>query len=262
MMSGSDNVIILSKQIRALLELCQNSSLLNMLQWIVGHPLLRPHQLSLAFYELTPEMNWRFVKGAGPISLSGITDLEDSYVLDLRLASNDLPWGFFNWNDSPSGLSPQTENADIVGLCLGTSDYSDGLLICASKNPFKFDNFAPIYSFIRVASEFVYRNHYLHSSSEMKANSKASEIQIDQLDSVDGENSLDERDSSLNGVVLTDRQSEILEFISAGLTNEEIATQMHLSLGTIRVETSRLYDRLGARNRQQAASLAHLVLDH
>ena len=261
-MSGTDNVIILSKQIRALLELCQNSSLLNMLQWMLGHPLLRPHQLSLAFYELTPEMNWRFVQGAGPISMSGVAEFEDSYVLDSRRANDDLPWGFFSWNNIPTDVMPQAESLEVVGLCLGTSDFSDGLLVCVSRNPFKFETFAPIYSFIRVASEFIYRHHYLHLSSEMKANSNVSQVVVEQVDSPESDSTLEVRDSSLDGVVLTDRQAEILEFISAGLTNEEIATQMHLSLGTIRVETSRLYDRLGARNRQQAASLAHLVLDH
>lgn len=254
MINESDNVLTLSKQIRSLLALCQNSSLMSMLQWVVGHPLLRPHQLSLAFFELTPEMTWRFVQGVGPVSLGSISGIEDAVVCELRRVDKELPWGYFYWsNELPNAMSVSSE-MEVVGLCLGEYDYSDGLLLFASKNPFKFQAFAPIYSFIRVASEFVYRHHYLHASAEIKANSYVEPI-------LSADPSEIERDTSLDGVVLTDRQSQILEHISSGLTNEEIAAQMHLSLGTIRVETSRLYDRLGARNRQQAASLAHLVLD-
>lgn len=253
----ADNVLILSKQIRSLLALCQNSSLLSMLQWIVGHPLLRPHQLSLAFFELTPEMTWEFVKGAGPVPLGGLSGTDDAKVCDLRIADRELPWGFFNWNDfNFEGMNNEPE-LSLAGLCLGEHEYSDGLLVVAAKNEFKFESFAHIYSFIRVASEFVYRHHYLNSSSDMELHSKRenpnTETSVPDVPEEPG--------SSLVGVVLTDRQSHILEYISSGLTNEEIAAKLHLSLGTIRVEASRLYDRLGARNRQQAASLAHLVLD-
>jgi len=251
----ADNVLILSKQIRSLLALCQNSSLLSMLQWIVGHPLLRPQQLSLAFFELTPDMNWKHVQGAGPIQLDGLSGVADAKVCDLRLADRELPWGYFYWNDSHVDGKNIEPGMSLAGLCLGEHEYSDGLLLVAAKNPFKFESFANIYSFIRVASEFVYRHHYLHASAEMKMHSNV-------VGESTGSPEPTEPDNSLVGVVLTDRQSQILEYISSGLTNEEIAVKLHLSLGTIRVETSRLYDRLGARNRQQAASLAHLVLDH
>jgi len=254
MLSNEENVVILSRQIRALLELCQNASLLNMLQWIVGHPLLRPLQLSLSFFELTPEMNWRFVQGAGSVSFAGLAEFEDAHILEFCQADQTLPWGFFEVGKNSSEFMPQVQGLEVVGLCLGSDDISDGMLICCSKSSFDFKAFSPVYSFILVASEFIYRHHYLHSSAQMRANSK------DEIAVAEPPNLL-ERDSSLDGVVLTDRQSKILELISAGLTNEEISTQMHLSLGTIRVETSRLYDRLGARNRQQAASLAHLVLE-
>jgi len=235
-----------------------------MLQWIVGHPLLRPHQLSLAFFELTPEMNWRYVQGVGPLALTNLSGVDDAAICTFRESNKSLPWGYFKWSQMASDFQPPNDVVDLVGLCLGEHDFSDGLLLCASKNSFKFESYAPIYSFIRVASEFVYRHHYLHSSPEMKANSYvASDLLVDENLKEPLEFSEPvERDSSLDGVVLTERQAEILEHISAGLTNEEMAAEMHLSLGTIRVETSRLYDRLGARNRQQAASLAHLVLDH
>lgn len=255
MVSETENVLILAKQIRSLLVLCQNSSLVSMLQWIVGHPLLRTHQLSLAFFELTPEMNWRYVQGVGPVEMSELSGVDDSFICELRRADKELPWGYFNWTGALSDSSESPEQLDVTGLCLGAYDYSDGLLVCVSKKPFKFEAYAPIYSFIRVASEFVYRHHYLHASAEMNANPRVEQELVEAIE-------VAERDNSMDGVVLTDRQTAILEHISAGLTNEEIAAQMHLSLGTIRVETSRLYDRLGARNRQQAASLAHLVLDN
>ena len=255
MVTESDNVITLSKQIRSLLALCQNSSLLSMLQWIVGHPLLRQHQLSLAFFELTPEMTWRFVQGVGPVPLAGFSGIEDATICELRMADKEMPWGYFSWNKDQVDEVGSVPTKELVGLCLGEYDYSDGLLVFATRDDFIFQSFAPIYSFIRVASEFVYRHHYMHASAERKAHSNVDSPVVEPPDAT-------HRDSTLDEVVLTDRQSQILGYISSGLTNEEIATQMHLSLGTIRVETSRLYDRLGARNRQQAASLAHLVLDH
>lgn len=55
---------------------------------------------------------------------------------------------------------------------------------------------------------------------------------------------------------LTPREIEVLRLVAAGLTNREIARRLHLSEGTVRNYLSRVLDRLGMRDRTQAAIYA------
>lgn len=54
---------------------------------------------------------------------------------------------------------------------------------------------------------------------------------------------------------LTPRQCEILEFMSQGLTNKEIARKMGLSDGTIRAHVAGIFRTMGVRNRLQATKI-------
>ena len=54
---------------------------------------------------------------------------------------------------------------------------------------------------------------------------------------------------------LTPRQCEILEFMSQGLTNKEIARKMGLSDGTIRAHVAAIFRTMGVRNRLQATKI-------
>ncbi|MFN8669961.1 MAG: response regulator transcription factor [Gemmatimonadaceae bacterium] len=54
---------------------------------------------------------------------------------------------------------------------------------------------------------------------------------------------------------LTPRELEVLELIAAGLSNREIAEQVHVSENTVKTHTSRVFDKLGARRRTQAVQL-------
>ncbi len=56
--------------------------------------------------------------------------------------------------------------------------------------------------------------------------------------------------------VLTPREIEVLRLVAAGLTNREIAARLYLSEGTIKNHVSRILDRLGLRDRTQAAIYA------
>ncbi|GAA0945692.1 response regulator [Virgisporangium aurantiacum] len=58
------------------------------------------------------------------------------------------------------------------------------------------------------------------------------------------------------GQPLTSRELDVLRFIARGATNREIATQLHLSEGTVKNHISRLLTRLGLRDRTQAALYA------
>ncbi|MEU3896539.1 response regulator transcription factor [Streptomyces sp. NPDC045251] len=57
--------------------------------------------------------------------------------------------------------------------------------------------------------------------------------------------------------VLSDREREVLGMLGAGLSNAEIARRMHLVEGTIKAYVSAILQRLGVRNRVQAAIVAH-----
>ena len=56
---------------------------------------------------------------------------------------------------------------------------------------------------------------------------------------------------------LTPREVEVLRLISAGLTNQEIANQLVISVVTAKRHISNLYDKLGVTNRTMAAARAH-----
>jgi LuxR family maltose regulon positive regulatory protein len=55
---------------------------------------------------------------------------------------------------------------------------------------------------------------------------------------------------------LTPREQETLNLIAAGLTNQEIAEQLVVSLETVKKHAARIYNKLGVRSRTQAAARA------
>jgi NarL family two-component system response regulator LiaR len=55
---------------------------------------------------------------------------------------------------------------------------------------------------------------------------------------------------------LTERETEILSLLVEGQTNKEIAAQLSLSSGTVRIYVSNILSKLGVRNRTEAARLA------
>ncbi|GAA3535888.1 response regulator transcription factor [Nonomuraea rosea] len=57
--------------------------------------------------------------------------------------------------------------------------------------------------------------------------------------------------------VLTEREREVLALVGAGLSNAEIARNMHIVEGTVKAYVSAILTRLGVRNRVQAAIVAH-----
>jgi DNA-binding CsgD family transcriptional regulator len=57
---------------------------------------------------------------------------------------------------------------------------------------------------------------------------------------------------SLEDIGLSPRQAEILHCLAAGLSQEDIATQLGIAVGTVGAHWRRLYDKLGAGNRVEA----------
>lgn len=58
---------------------------------------------------------------------------------------------------------------------------------------------------------------------------------------------------------LTEREIEVLELISQGLTNQEIAERLVIELGTVKNHVHSILNKLGVEKREDAASLLGLV---
>ena len=55
--------------------------------------------------------------------------------------------------------------------------------------------------------------------------------------------------------MLTTRETEVLQAITNGLSNSEVAEQLHLSVETVKCHTKAILLKLGARDRTQAVVL-------
>jgi LuxR family maltose regulon positive regulatory protein len=51
---------------------------------------------------------------------------------------------------------------------------------------------------------------------------------------------------------LTERELEILQLLSNGLSNSEIGQKLYVAVGTVKAHTSHIYSKLGVRNRVEA----------
>jgi DNA-binding CsgD family transcriptional regulator len=59
----------------------------------------------------------------------------------------------------------------------------------------------------------------------------------------------------LEELSITPRELEILRLMASGLSNREIADKLFVSENTVKTHSSRLFDKLGAKRRTQAAQL-------
>ncbi len=58
------------------------------------------------------------------------------------------------------------------------------------------------------------------------------------------------------GETLTDREMEVLELVSTGITNREVAQELFISINTVKVHLRNVYTKLGADSRTEATMIA------
>jgi LuxR family maltose regulon positive regulatory protein len=58
---------------------------------------------------------------------------------------------------------------------------------------------------------------------------------------------------------LSERETEVLRLVAAGLTNRQIGDQLFISAGTVKAHTSNIYGKLGVRSRTQAVARAQAL---
>ena len=63
-------------------------------------------------------------------------------------------------------------------------------------------------------------------------------------------------EGELNKLGLSKRELEVLQLMSEGLSNQEIASRLFVSLNTIKTHTSRLFEKMDVERRTQAVDMA------
>ena len=58
---------------------------------------------------------------------------------------------------------------------------------------------------------------------------------------------------------ITRREQEVLDLIAAGLSNQEIADELIISVGTVKRHTVNIYGKLGVNRRTQAVATARAL---
>jgi LuxR family maltose regulon positive regulatory protein len=58
---------------------------------------------------------------------------------------------------------------------------------------------------------------------------------------------------------LSERELEVLQLISEGLTNREIASRLFLALNTVKAHSRNIYGKLGVHSRMQAVARARAL---
>ena len=247
---------LLLEEVHSLLRIPNiGMSLTPLLRWTSSHPLIRGLDVSIAYFSLSQKMNWELVASCGHQDFQSISELPDvmssapemlsgeslSAYEDLEQLLSTRP----DWSAMKADVS---EFGSTFCLSLGDRDNRDGLLVFSSHAPREKLITDEVIMFLHIAAEFIY--HHFHTINEQNHSENGFALQ-------NSHRMTEVRD--VTGISLSERQKVILRGIADGLTNQELADMMHLSLGTIRVETSKLYERIGARNRNHAATFLYLV---
>jgi DNA-binding NarL/FixJ family response regulator len=69
--------------------------------------------------------------------------------------------------------------------------------------------------------------------------------------------SVEEQSAAPPPAGLTEREVEVLALVGTGLSNAEIAEELHVGVTTVKTHIAAAMEKLGLRNRIQAAVVAH-----
>jgi len=114
------------------------------------------------------------------------------------------------------------------------------LLFQLSKYSVLRGDFALEFVLVIIAVSFFVIGFFVYKKLYPKAPSEEKEINLEKIKSLE----------------ITDREYQVLELISKGLSNKEIANQLFLSESTIKTHVSNLLVKLDAKRRTQAVQVA------
>lgn len=114
------------------------------------------------------------------------------------------------------------------------------LLFQLSKYSVLRGDFALEFVLVIIAVSFFIIGFFVYKKLYPKAPSEEKEIDLEKIKSLE----------------ITDREYQVLELISKGLSNKEIANQLFLTESTIKTHVSNLLVKLDAKRRTQAVQVA------
>jgi DNA-binding NarL/FixJ family response regulator len=114
------------------------------------------------------------------------------------------------------------------------------LLFQLSKYSVVNGDFALEFIFVVIAISFFVIGFYFYKKTSPKSTVEKKEIDYQKIKSLE----------------ITDREYQVLELISLGLSNKEIAENLFLSESTIKTHVSNLLIKLNAKRRTQALQIA------
>jgi len=107
---------------------------------------------------------------------------------------------------------------------------------------------------------FIYHRMKIKNSNMMLDNMRGQiEAHLDHISNLEGKNITNDISHNLDGYGLSSRELEVLNYITQGMKNQEIADTMFVSLATIKTHTQNIYLKLDVRNRMEAARKAQAI---
>lgn len=79
---------------------------------------------------------------------------------------------------------------------------------------------------------------------------------VERVYQVDNNDEFKLNEATLNELGLSRRELEVLELMATGLSNQEIAAKLFVSLNTIKTHTSKVFEKLDVKRRTQAVEKA------
>lgn len=79
---------------------------------------------------------------------------------------------------------------------------------------------------------------------------------VERVYQVDNSDEFKLNEATLNELGLSRRELEVLELMATGLSNQEIAAQLFVSLNTIKTHSSKVFEKLDVKRRTQAVEKA------